>query len=1121
MTDLEDWLNNHNLGKYLSLFEKHQLDLDVLSLLTEQDIAKLELPLGDSKRLLAACSEINLEQAASESGQSYLKPAEGSVTRRQITVLICDMVGSTNLANRLDAEEVRRINTTYRNICKAAIEHTHDGYIAQYRGDAVIAYFGYPNAHENDPVRAILASRDIVDSITSYNETTIEDHKIQVHIGIATGPVVVGKGVGEDASHENAVGQPPILAARLQSLAKPNEIIVSELTAKLSNNQYQHQSLGEYNLKGFENPIPAFLAIKEILKEEISTSSPRSISTPLVGRNKELDTMISCWQKAKSGSGNSILIYGDPGIGKSRLLSEFKSQQVNDKFSALLCFCSPQNENSPLQPIIDQISRALGFEVHDDQTRKYQKLLNQVDTLQLDRKSVVPALADLLSISNEYEHIFAKLDAQSKKAKIFAVLGDILLAMAALRPVMLVFEDLHWIDPTSIEFITELLPRISSSSVLLILSARYEFTNPWEDTSDFTRVDIPSLNLNSRQEFIEKIPGINQLPSEIVDEILEKTDGVPLFIEETTWTVLDSIENQFDTDSDDKKIAETVKLGVPETLHDSLIARFDRLGSAKQLVQAASVIGRSFSRQLLATITENTNGQISKNLIKLVNSGTLIERNSRISETYEFRHSLIRDIAYVSQSNSSRKLTHGKTATAILMNFPDLAEQQPEVIAYHSTEAGFNDQAVDYWTKAAGQANSRSANREALVHVEKGLTQLKQLPQGEQNSKRELNLQVLSLGPLTVTTSFGSPELGEVSKRAIDLCHKIGSNSLIFPFLYNKWIFTQATGQHSEALKLAKEFFELAEKSKNLAATMQAHRTMAWSLFNSGNPVEANEHFLIARDIDENHPELGNLAYTYGTDQKVGLGGGHVQVLWSLGKPAEALKLSKVTIENSRQEAHALSLFIALQFAGCQLESMCRNWENVKHYADELIELGETNKLPLITATGQYYANLAITHQTGSFESQDIAYKYIEFGLSLHFKYIMPYWLMSLADACLKWDMLELSQKYLEDAENIINQTNEAWHTAEIYRLKGELKLKLADSNQQEAESEFRKAVNFARNQNSISWELRALVSMIKLSELDNTTLDEDLARLQLLYDQFETSEKSLEDLVTAKQLLS
>ena len=1090
MTDLETWLNNHNLGKYLNLFEEQHLDFDVLPLLTEHDIAKLELPLGDSKRLLAACAEVKLEKVSTESGADYYRPSEESVTRRQITVVICDMVGSTDLANRLDAEEVRRINTTYRNISKAAIEHSHDGYIAQYRGDAVIAYFGYPNAHENDPVRAILASRDIVESIRSYNETAIVDHQIEVHIGIATGPVVVGKGVGEDASHENAVGQPPILAARLQSLAKPNEIIISELTAKLSSNQFEHQRMGEHMLKGFENPVPAYLAVKEILREDISTSSPRTTLTPMVGRDEELQTLVNCWQNSVSGSGNGVLLSGDPGVGKSRLLSEFKSQ-LKDDYTNVLCFCSPQFENSPLRPVIEQISRDLGIEVNDEQTQKYKKLLNEVDKLNLNRKSVVPALADLLSITSEYEHLFAKFDAQTRKAKIFSVLGDILIAMAEVKPVLLVFEDLHWMDPTSIEFITELLPRITNASILLILSARYEFNNPWTDTPGLTFIDIPNLDSSIRRELIEKIPGVNQLPDEVIDEILEKTDGVPLYIEETTWTVLDSSEKNTSSNTNGENTVEISELGVPETLHDSLIARFDRLGTAKQLAQAASVLGRSFSRQLLTSISDVDNEQISKNLVKLVNSGTLIERNAYAGETYEFRHALIRDIAYLSQPNSRRIQTHGKTATAILMNLQDFAEQQPEVVAYHSTEAGYNDQAVEFWTKAANLANNRSANREALVHVEKGLQQLNQLPESELNSKRELNLQVLSLGPLIVTTSFGSPELGEVSRRAITLCHKIGSNSLIFPFLYNKWIFTQATGQHSEALNLAGEFLDLAEKSENLAATMQANRTMAWSLFNSGKPLQAHQHFLVAREIDANHPELGNLAYTYGTDQKVGLGGGHVQVLWSIGKPAEALKLGRTTIESSRKEAHALSLFIALQFAGCQLETMCRNWTNVKAFADELVTLGEENKLPLITATGQYYSNLAITHQTGSPQAQDIAYKYIEFGVSLHFKYIMPFWLMSLADACLNWDMLDLAKRYLDEAESIILETNEAWHTAEIYRLKGELLLKLSDDNLEAAQTEFQKAIDFSRDQQSVSWELRALNSAVNLAKANGDSADE------------------------------
>jgi class 3 adenylate cyclase/predicted ATPase len=753
--DIMVWLRSLGLGKYEAVFRENEIDETVLPSLTDEHLKALGVTaLGHRVKLLDAIAALRSDKS-SQAPSRDLKTTpsapsaapEDRAERRQVTVMFSDLVGSTALSARMDPEDLREVISAYQKCVKETVER-FGGFVAKYMGDGVLAYFGYPQAHEHDAERAVRAGLDLVAAVGDLKTHAA----LQTRVGIATGLVVVGDLIGSGASQEQAiVGETTNLAARLQSIAEPNSVVIAESTRKLIGNLFELNDLAARDLKGIAGPVRVWAALRPSSVESRFEALHAGGLTELVGREEELELLLRRWSKAKTGEGQVGLLSGEPGIGKSRLTAALVEHMAVEPHTCLHYFCSPQHTDSALYPIIRQMERAAGF-AHDETTQaklnKLDALLAQTFTLRQD----AALLAEMLSLPNDGRYPTLELAPEQKRQKTLEALTAQLEALSQSKPVLMIFEDVHWTDPTSLETLGRMVDRLRTLGVLLIITHRPEFEAPWIGRPYVTALSLNRLGEREIGAMIDRVTGNKQLPDNVRQDIIERTDGIPLFVEEMTKAVLEA-----ESDGDARKTAAAIPssaITVPASLHASLMARLDRLGPAKGMAQIGAVIGREFSHALLAAVAHKDENALRSGLDALTSAGLLFRQGVPPSATYLFKHALVRDAAYGTLLREPRRALHACIAETLESQFAEIADNQPELLARHCTEAELIEKAVGLWGKAGQRSLARAALLEGKEQLKRALDQIATLPATPDLRREEIKLQVAFGNALSLMGDF-------------------------------------------------------------------------------------------------------------------------------------------------------------------------------------------------------------------------------------------------------------------------------------------------------------------------------------------------------------------------------
>jgi len=706
--DIEAWLQGLGLERYAPAFRDNEIDWEVLPKLTSEDLREIGVAaIGHRRKLLDAVAALgaSMPTAAVTEGVSD-SAASADAERRQLTVMFCDLVGSTALAARLDPEDLREVIAAYHRAV-ADVVRSFEGFVAKYMGDGVLVYFGYPRAHEDDAERAVRAGLSVIGAVGRLDPVTL-----QARVGIATGLVIVGDLIGEGSAQEQSVvGETPNLAARLQALAEPDAVVIAAGTRRLVGNLFEYSDLGAVEVKGLAAPVPAWQVLRPSGVASRFEALRGLALTRLVGRDEEIELLLRRWARAKAGDGQVVLISGEPGIGKSRMTAALAERLRAEPHIRLRYFCSPYHQDSTLFPFIDQFGRASGFAPNDPPAAKLEKLEALLARAAPPDEDVA-FLADLLSLPASERHPLPNLSPQRKKERTLEALIRQLEGLACQQPVVMVFEDAHWIDPTSRELLDLTVEHVRSLPVLLIVTFRPEFQPPWTGQPQVTMLALNRLDRRDRTALIEQIAGGRALPDEVVAQIVERADGVPLFVEELTKSVLESglLREEVDRYVLDGALP---PFAIPTSLHDSLMARLDRLASVRRVAQIGAAIGREFPYALLRAASHLAEDELQPALARLVASELVFQRGTPPDAVYSFKHALVQDAAHGSLLRSSRQQLHAQIAEALAAHSPELMDSQPELFAHHYAEAGLVEKSVACWGKAGHSSAARSAMAEA------------------------------------------------------------------------------------------------------------------------------------------------------------------------------------------------------------------------------------------------------------------------------------------------------------------------------------------------------------------------------------------------------------------------
>jgi predicted ATPase/class 3 adenylate cyclase len=1096
---IRQWLEGLDLGRYADAFEANQLDMSHLVDLSEDDLKELGVAaMGHRKTLLRAIAAIaENDVPIADATPTATAPQSAEAERRHLTVMFCDLVGSTALSERLDPEDFRDIMRLYQETC-AAVVARFDGYLAKFLGDGVLVYFGYPRAHEDDAERAIRASLKIVEELEKLQHQDAPG--LQTRIGIATGLVVAGDLVGEGVSETRAIsGETPNLAARLQTLAEPGTVVVSKSTRQLARGLFEFTDLGHRRLKGIVEPVELWRVDSDKTIESRFEAIHARTLTPFIGREHETALLVERWEQAKSGEGQVVLLSGEAGIGKSRIVQMLRDRIADENHTRLQYQCSAHYSSTALYPFIGQLERAAGFEPEDVAEAKLKKI-ERLLALSTDTPTETVALiAALLSVPVAGQYAPLELTPQRQKEMTLAILADQLLGLATRQPVLMIVEDAHWVDPTTVEALERMLQAIERARVLIVITFRPDFAPPWHRHSHVTSLTLNRMSRNQCETMVESLAPGKPLPPEILSQLLAKTDGVPLFVEELTKTILGS--GLLRDAGDRYELSGALPhLAIPSTLQDSLMARLDRLAQVKDVAQLGAAIGREFPYRLLAAVSTLPEGELHAALDQLVQSELLFRRGTNPEATYFFKHALLQDAAYEAMLRSRRQELHLQIAMALEERFPETREAHPEILAHHYTEADLREPAIDYWQRAGELALKRSANLEAIAHCKRGLDLISALPKSEALARQELAMQVTIGVPLVATKGYGAPEAATHYQRARELCELLGDTRQLLPVIYGQWLDSAARGEYGRARAFGEELLEYAAAEDDPAAMAVGHRTIAWiDLFRAD--------FELARShIDEGlaHYEEGRLhavAVQYAHDTKVTLLTCRACLEWLTGFPQHALESGKSAIAHAREINHAASLAYALCYGGAAPVALRREPEAVAAAADELIELSEAQAFPLRLTIGKLFKGWSLTYLDCPKEGTSMVQTALTDLERARQDYAGTLYMGLAADAFIaaeQWDLAELA---LKNAFALMERSGERWWEPELHRLRGVCREK-APGRDNGAENWYRSALQVAQVQGAKGLQLRTATNLSYLLR-KRTKLQEARDILVPLHDWF------------------
>ena len=1082
MQEIADWLKTLGMSEYAQRFAENRIDLSVLPDLTDQDLEKLGVLLGDRRKMLRAIANLDATSTATAPAPappSALLPQEAAAERRQVTVMFSDLVGSTALSACMDPEDLREVISAYQK-CVAETVRRLGGFVAKYMGDGVLVYFGYPQAHEDDAERAVRAGLELISGVTALKSAV----PMQTRVGIATGLVVVGDLIGSGAAQEQAiVGETPNLAARLQGIAEPNTVVIAEGSRRLLGNLFELEDLGPKNLKGIAGSVRTWAALRPSSVESRFEALHTSGLTALVGREEELELLLRRWGRAKTGEGQVVLLSGEAGIGKSRLTAALLERLADEPHIRLRYFCSPQHTDSAFYPIIGQMERAAGV-AHDDTP---QAKLDKLDAVFAPTSTSIQDaahFAEMLSLPNDGRYPALELAPEQRRQRTLDALTAQLVGLAGQRPVLMIVEDAHWIDPTSLEAFGRTVDRIKTLPVLLIVTFRPEFSPPWLGQSRVTSVTLNRLGEREATAIISRLVGNKELPADVMAEIVERTDGIPLFVEEMTKAVLEA-----EGEGAARRTVAAVPspaLAVPASLHASLMARLDRLGPAKEVAQIGAAIGREFSHALLTAVARKPETELSAALDRLIAAGLLSRQGVPPHASYLLKHALVQDAAYGTLLREPRRALHARIAEILESQFAEIAENQPELLARHCTDAGLIEKAAALWGKAGQRSLARSALVEAIGQLTRALDQIATLPGTPALRREQIKLQVALMTPLIHVKGYAAPQTKAAAERArllIEQAEALGEPLedplLLFSVLYGFWVGNVAAFNGDASRDLAAQFLALAEKQGATVPLMIGHRLMGLSLLLTGDIAEGRGHLdqaIALYDPTEHRP----LATRFGQDTRVAISSIGSWGLWALGYPEAALEDASHALRDAREIGQAGTLMYALAFASCVLV-FCGNYATAMMQFDELAALAEEKGAIVWKADAMAQHGCIFTLIGKALDAVRLITSGIVTLRLTGTTFSMPMCQSYLAKAHAELGQFDDAWRCIGEAMTAVETTKERWCEAEIDRMAGEIALMQQQPDAAMAQAYFERALAVARAQQAKSWELRAAMSMARL----------------------------------------
>jgi class 3 adenylate cyclase/tetratricopeptide (TPR) repeat protein len=1067
MQDIVDWLSKLRLEQYAQRFVENGIDISVLRHLTDQHLKELDVLLGHRVRMLAEIAKLSTVPTAAPAPTNVQDAAE----RRQLTVMFCDLVGSTALSTRYDPEDLRAIISTYHRCCTELVER-NGGFVAKYMGDGVLTYFGYPQAHEHDAERAVRAGLSLVEAVPKI--ATNAGSPLQVRVGIATGLVVVGDLIGAGSAQEQAVvGETPNLAARLQALAEPGAVVIASSTRRLTGGLFEYRDLGAVALKGFAEDVPAWRVLGPGTAES-RFEALRATTTPLIGRDEEIDLLLRRWEQVKQGDGQVVLISGELGIGKSRIAQAVVERISAEPHTRLRYFCSPHHQDSALYPSIAQLERAASLRRDDTADQRLDKLEAVLAQGTNDLSEAVPLLADLLSIPTGDRYPPLNLTPQKRKEKTLNAQVAQVEGLSMRQPVLMVFEDVHWSDPTTRESLDLVVDRVATLRVLAIFTFRPEFTPPWVGRPHVTMLNLNRLPPKQRVEMIAHVIGGKALPKEITDQIVDRTDGIPLFIEELTKNV---VESGMVTDTGDRYAAAgpITPLAIPTSLHASLLARLDRLAPTREIAQIGAALGRSFSHELIGAVAAMPQRQLHDALDQLVRAELIFRRGMPPDAEYTFKHALVQDAAYSTLLRSRRQQIHMRIATTLENQFPEVVTAQPALMAQHSSEAGLSEKAVGYWLKAGRQAAARSAMTEAVAQLRRALDLLVGLPDNKWRWQQELDLQI-ALGPaLAGTKGFAADDVREAIARARELAEQIDRPEYLVPLMDGLWAFHFVRSEHKLALAVAEQIEKIGEARNDTAAQLLGLRSQGWTHSFLGE-------FVAARGLLERCHGLSDIAHrTFGAgltfDAYASMLANLAMTLAYLGDIEQARLRMEEGLSEARRLKHAPTLAYVLVWANW-MEWITRSSE-LQRRAEELMALSTEHGFPYWLALATAFCGRSLVARGQMREGLALLTQGLAALRATGAVTRTPTLLMALAEVHAVLGQPRRGLKCLAEAAQIIEATDERLDEAELHRLHGDLLNATGDRSA--AEQGYCQALGVAERQSAKLFELRAATSLAHL----------------------------------------
>lgn len=1004
--------------------------------------------------------------------------------RRHLTVLFCDLVGSTLLSEALDPEELREVVRAYQAECAEVIRR-FEGHIAQYLGDGLLVYFGYPMAHEDDAHRAVRAALGIVEAMGNLNASLERERNIRlaVRMGIHSGLVVVGEMGAGGRREQLALGETPNLAARLQSLAEPDTVVISGATHRLIHALFECRDLGAQTVKGVGTPVRVYSVLGESAVRTPGATAVKTLRGSLVGREREEAYLWSRWEEVQAGTGRVVLISGEAGIGKSRLVEALREQLAGEKQAWLECHCSPYHQSSAFQPLIEMIQGVAELRREDSSEQKLQKLERTLSDYDLPLPEVVPVIASLLALplTNRYPRL--TLTPQRLRQKTLQTMLAFLRAVARKHPVLFLVEDLHWADPSTVECINLIVEQDAPAPILTLLTFRPDFRPPWPARPDVSSISLHRLDARQAEAIVASMTDGRSVPAEVLQQVVAKTDGVPLFVEELTKMVLESgllrkRNGHYELQGP------LPPLAIPATLQGSLTARLDRLGAVKEVVQLGATLGREFTYELLRAVSPLDDTVLQRDLDLLVEAELLLRQGPLPHTKYSFKHALIQEAAYESLLRSRRQHYHSRTARVLEERFPEIAQTQPEILAYHYTKAGLNEPAVSYWLQAGRRAVQRSANSEAISSLTKGIELVKTLPDAAERNRQELMLQAELSAPLIAARGYGHPEVEQACLRARELSRQVGETPQLFSVLLGLLAYYLIRGELHTARELGEELIDLGQRLQNSALVLEARVALGFVLFYLGDLTLAWLHIEQGMRPYDPNEDRSHVVFSV-FDPWVASRRAAALILWLQGHPEQALRSGQEAVHLAHELSHYHNLAAATAFLAV-LHQYRREPDEVLEHAERLLALSHEQAFPFWLAWGSIMRNWAMATKVYPDEGVGIGdgVEGIRESLSAYeaagIELWGPFWRGLLAEAYAKGGRLAEALAVLTEAVFLVRKNGERWWEPELFRLKGNYILAISPERRNEVESAYRQALHIARRQVSRSLELRTAMSLAR-----------------------------------------